>query len=60
MRAAHNSSTEASKTTGVFWSRMSSGSTGYVLRNHAIWADSEACGTATPLGFPVEPEVKIR
>ncbi|SLH68524.1 Uncharacterised protein [Mycobacteroides abscessus subsp. abscessus] len=57
--ADQNSHTDRSKVAGVFSSTASSA----VIRNslifHRNWFTTAACGTATPLGRPVEPEVKM-
>ncbi len=54
---AQNSHTDASKPMGVFCSRRSAGARGKARSIQAIWLASARCGTPTPFGSPVEPEV---
>ncbi len=54
---AHSSHTEASKLKEVFWSTRSPAPSGNSSPIHAMWLDSAPCGTATPFGLPVDPEV---
>ncbi|GEM21853.1 hypothetical protein NS2_00920 [Nocardia seriolae NBRC 15557] len=55
----NSSHTDTSKVCGVFSSTTSSAERPYSEVIHAIWLTAAACGTATPFGRPVEPEVKM-
>ncbi|SLH37181.1 Uncharacterised protein [Mycobacteroides abscessus subsp. abscessus] len=54
-----NSHTDTSKVNGVFWITTSSGRIGCSRWRQRRFAITERCETATPLGRPVDPEVKM-
>lgn len=54
-----NSHTDRSKVAGVFNRTVSCDPRRKVSRNHASWLTIAACEMVTPLGRPVEPEVKM-
>ncbi len=54
-----NSHTDTSKVNGVFCRTLSSAPRRYSSCIHSSRLTMPRCGTATPLGRPVEPDVKI-
>ncbi|NCL75122.1 hypothetical protein AIIKEEIJ_02572 [Rhodococcus sp. YH1] len=57
--ADQNSHTDRSNVATVLSSTASSGPRSNASRFHSIWLTTAECGTATPLGRPVDPDVKI-
>jgi hypothetical protein len=59
VRNAHSSQTKASKASPAIRLQRSPGPTGQIRWCQAIRLASDRRSTATPLGRPVEPEVKM-
>nr|WP_232313327.1 hypothetical protein [Paenibacillus sp. P22] len=55
----NSSHTETSKVAGVLWRMTSSGPSGYAFCIHSMRLTALPWLTLTPLGMPVEPEVKM-
>src|SRR5215831_3623577 len=53
----NSSQNESTKFAGVRWQQTSPGSNGYSRHIHASRLSATRCGTSTPFGRPVDPEV---